>query len=252
MLATLSNPFPAATPARIRSAVNLVGQMARCQATSRLAELLLRALQPFGVDTYAMWAATNPERVDPLASMLSNWPEEWASIYRAERKYLYDPVVVEALKQPGNFFWRDIAVAPNSKAGELFKQARQYGMIDGFTMSSRAQWPVVTALSVSGRELPWDESDEGMASLVAHTFMSRSMYLRAAVVIPAVEDLDGQQRRILCLAAQGQGDKEIAQGLGIGNTTLTSRWERLRQKLGASDRAQAVAIGLWSGQLILA
>src|SRR3978361_1981151 len=134
----------------IQAGMNAVSQMTRCKSTAGLTELLLESLEPFGISTYAMWAAVNPEREDPLASMLSNWPEEWKDIYMSERRYLIDPIVAEVVKKPGHFFWREIEVAPNSEASELFAEARQYGMFDGFTMSSRAQWPVVTALSLSG------------------------------------------------------------------------------------------------------
>jgi DNA-binding CsgD family transcriptional regulator len=236
-------------PSRVRRALGLVGKISRCPSTGPLTELLLEALEPFGVSTYALWAAVNPERVDPLASMLSNWSEEWLEIYMSERKYLYDPIVQEVVKRPGNFFWRDIAIPTSAQASELFKQARQFGMIDGFTMSARAQWPVVTALSLSGRELQWDELEEGVVSMLSHTFIARSMYLRAESVIPAVQALSEQERRILDLAAGGMPDKLIGHELAVQRGTLMNYWARIRGKLGAADRAQSVAIALWSGQI---
>jgi DNA-binding CsgD family transcriptional regulator len=236
-------------PQRVREALSLVTKISRCPSTGPLTELLMEALAPFGVSTYALWAAVNPERVDPLTSMLSNWSDEWLGIYMSGRKYLYDPIVQEAVKQPGNFFWRNISSPATAQAGELFQQARQFGMIDGFTMSARAQWPVVTALSLSGRELQWDEMEEGVVSLLSHTFISRSMYLRDESVIPAVKALSDQERRILNSAAEGAPDKTIAGKLNIQRGTILSHWGRIREKLGANDRAQCVAIGLWSGQI---
>jgi DNA-binding CsgD family transcriptional regulator len=239
-------------PQRVRHALGLVSKLSRCPSTGLLTELLLEALEPFGVSTYALWAAVNPERVDPLTSMLSNWPDEWLRLYMSGRKYLYDPVVQEAVKRPGNFFWRDISTPASTQAGELFKQARQFGMIDGFTMSARAEWPVVTALSLSGPELQWDELEEGVVSMFAHSFIARGMYLREASVIPAVRALSEQERRILELAAEGAPDKKIARDLSIQRGTILSHWERIRKKLGAADRAQSVAIALWSGQINMA
>jgi DNA-binding CsgD family transcriptional regulator len=249
MLTTLAKPSLDIPPPRVRRALRLVGKMTRCSSTGPLTEILLEALQPFGISTYAIWAAVNPERVDPLASMLSNWSDEWARVYMSERKYLYDPVVQEAVKRPGNFFWRDISIPDNSPGSDLFRQARQYGMIDGFTMSARAEWPVVTALSVSGLALEWDELEEGAVSMIAHTFMSRTMYLRAERVIPAVKALSDQERRVLHSAAEGASDKTIARGFGVQPGTIVTHWERIREKLGARDRAQSVAIALWSGQI---
>ncbi len=249
MLATMVDGASQSTPPRVRHALGLVSRLSRCPSTGLLTELLLEALEPFGVSTYALWAAVNPERVDPLTSMLSNWSDEWLILYMSERKYLYDPVVQEAVKRPGNFFWRDISSPASPRAGELFKQARQFGMIDGFTMSARAEWPVVTALSLSGRELQWDELEEGVVSMLAHSFIARGMYLREETVIPAVKALSSQERRILQLAANGAPDKTIASDLSIQRGTILSHWERIRTKLGAADRAQSVAIALWSGQI---
>jgi DNA-binding CsgD family transcriptional regulator len=234
---------------RVRRALSLVSKMSRCPATGLLTELLLEALEPFGVSTYALWATVDPERVDPLASMLSNWSDEWLNIYTTERKDLYHPIVQEAAKRPGNFFWRDISIPVSSQAGELFKHARQFGMLDGFTMSARAEWPVIAALSLSGRELEWDELEEGVVSMLSHTFISRGMYLRAESVIPAVKALSEQERRVLDSAAGGASDKTIARDNGFQRGTVMKHWACIRDKLGASDRAQSVAIGLWSGQI---
>ena len=241
---TLETPLP-----RVRHALSMVGKISRCPSTGLLTELLLEALGPFGVSTYALWAAVNPERINPLTSMLSNWSDEWLEIYMSDRKYLYDPVVQEAVKRPGNFFWRDISAPVTAQAGELFKQARQFGMIDGFTMSARAAWPVVTALSLSGRELHWNELEEGVVSMLAHTFISRGMYLRTESVIPAVKSLSEQERHVLECAADGAPDKIIARDLHIQRGTLLTHWKRIREKLGANDRAQSVAIAMWSGQI---
>ena len=116
-------------------------------------------------------------------------------------------------------------------------------------MSARAEWPVITALSLSGRELEWDELEEGVVSMLSHTFISRGMYLRAESVIPAVKALSEQERRVLESASAGATDKIIARDLSVQRGTLMNHWARIRDKLGASDRAQSVAIALWSGQI---
>ena len=236
---------------RVETALEVVGRMTSSRSTGDIVDLLLESLRPFGVSTYALWATVNPERIDPVRSMLSNWPSEWIDIYLTDRKYLCDPVVEEAARHPGSFFWRDIEITPSAAVQDLFQRARQYGIMDGFTSSSRAQWPVVTALSLSGRELAWDELEEGTVSLISNTFMARMMYIRSEAVIPAVKALSYQERSILRLAAGGLQDKEIARELRIGPSSQSTYWERLREKLGAHDRAQAVAIGLWSGQITL-
>jgi PAS domain S-box-containing protein len=54
--------------------------------------------------------------------------------------------------------------------------------------------------------------------------------------------LSDREREIVLLAAEGLADKEIAKRLGITAGTVRTYWERLRPKLGASNRAQAAAM----------
>jgi LuxR family quorum sensing-dependent transcriptional regulator len=234
---------------RVTKALALVGRISRAQTVGAAVEALQEAVEPFGVSTYTASILANPERVDPRAGMISNMPDEWTEIYMSKRRFLYDPVVQEAVRRPGNFFWRDISDSTSTLGNALFDDARQYGLIDGFSISSRSPWPIATLVSLSGRELLWSDLDQGVVALVASSFMSRVLYLRDMALIPTVKALSPQERRILHLAAEGQSDKEIARELGIHRSTLLTHWGRLRNKLAATDRAHAVAIGLWSGQI---
>lgn len=56
--------------------------------------------------------------------------------------------------------------------------------------------------------------------------------------------LSERERDVLFLAADGLTDKEIAQKLGIGAKTVRTYWDRVRSKLGASSRTQALAMAL--------
>lgn len=56
--------------------------------------------------------------------------------------------------------------------------------------------------------------------------------------------LSERERDVLFLAADGLTDKEIAQRLGIGAKTVRTYWDRVRSKLGASSRTQALAMAL--------
>ncbi len=191
----------------------------------------------------------NPERADPKHNFVSNYPKEWTDIYFKGRKYLVDPVVNEALRTPGSFFWRDISNATSSNGREIFTDARQFGMLDGFSVSARSPWPVATIVSVAGKELSWTDLDQGVICLLASSFMGRILYLREQFVVPPVKILSPQEKRVLYLAAEGGTDKAIALSLGLHPSTVRTHWERIRAKLSASDRANAVAIGLWSGQI---
>jgi DNA-binding CsgD family transcriptional regulator len=63
--------------------------------------------------------------------------------------------------------------------------------------------------------------------------------------------LSNREREILGLLADGLGNKQIAARLGISANTVKTHLELLFERLGASSRAEAVAIGVRRGLLLL-
>lgn len=55
------------------------------------------------------------------------------------------------------------------------------------------------------------------------------------------KSLSRQEERVLNLAKQGYGDKQIAQQLGLSTDTVRTYWQRIRQKVGAATRAEIIA-----------
>ncbi len=58
---------------------------------------------------------------------------------------------------------------------------------------------------------------------------------------PLREPLSERERQIVRLGARGLTDKEIADRLAVSITTVRTYWIRLRRKLNANNRAQAIA-----------
>ena len=59
--------------------------------------------------------------------------------------------------------------------------------------------------------------------------------------------LSPREVQILQHIASGSSTKEVARDLGISSHTVKTHLERIFDKLGANDRAQAVAIAIRSG-----
>lgn len=78
-------------------------------------------------------------------------------------------------------------------------------------------------------------------------------------VVPASSDaiaqrqttLSPREREILALVADGLGNKSIAARLGISEHTVKTHIASIFEKLGAETRAEAVAIGVRSGTILL-
>lgn len=64
---------------------------------------------------------------------------------------------------------------------------------------------------------------------------------------PGTTPLSKREREILQKVANGSTTKQVASELGISPHTVKTHLERIFEKLGANDRAQAVAIAIRSG-----
>ncbi|HSQ28562.1 MAG TPA: LuxR C-terminal-related transcriptional regulator [Gemmatimonadaceae bacterium] len=63
--------------------------------------------------------------------------------------------------------------------------------------------------------------------------------------------LTNREREILALLADGFGNKQIATRLGISPNTVKTHLELLFEKIGVRSRAEAVAVGVRRGMLLL-
>lgn len=75
--------------------------------------------------------------------------------------------------------------------------------------------------------------------------------LAAGLIDPARNDLSSREVEVLQLIAAGKANKQIADELSIGESTVKSHVTNILSKLGASDRAHAVTIGLKRGMIEL-
>jgi DNA-binding NarL/FixJ family response regulator len=64
---------------------------------------------------------------------------------------------------------------------------------------------------------------------------------------PTTTPLSKREKEILQMVANGSTTKEVARDLGISPHTVKTHLERIFEKLGANDRAQAVAIAIRTG-----
>jgi two-component system response regulator DegU len=76
------------------------------------------------------------------------------------------------------------------------------------------------------------------------TFIEEVQHVEDA---PTTTPLSKREREILQMVANGSTTKEVARDLGISPHTVKTHLERIFEKLGANDRAQAVAIAIRTG-----
>ena len=112
------------------------------------------------------------------------------------------------------------------------------------------------AFEIVGVSASTDETPESAEVVLIARTVSR-LAVRAAThdllgaAAAADPPLSHREREVLALLADGLGNKQIAARLDISVNTVKTHLEMLFDKLGASSRAEAVAIGVRRGALLL-
>lgn len=107
------------------------------------------------------------------------------------------------------------------------------------------------------KNAPQDELSRALRAAAAgdgyiQAEVTRPLLARFAEQVPRTEDVPAlapRELEIVTLLAEGLADKQIAARLGLSESTVKGYLRSAYDKLGASDRAQAVAIAL-RGHLI--
>lgn len=233
---------------RVGHALGLIADISSATTVTKTIDVFQTAIEPFGVRLYKNMAITNQVRTRGEQTIASNWPDEWEAFYQGSRAFTFDPVAAAGRTSDG-FFWRDLQSAPTQAGRQLMIDAREVGMVDGFTAIRRVKGAAPVAANFAGESLDWNELDRGVVMLIANSLISRMLYLRDIQITPKIEPLSGRELSILTRAATGRHDKQIALDLELSHQTIHFYWKSIRRKLGASDRANAVAIAMWSGQI---
>lgn len=224
-----------------------------------------RAVQAQGFSTYAVGfipdcaveGGTGSDAQEPF--LLLDWPREWLELYARQGFAADDIAVAEAARTSEPFTWREVQARHPGASAHIFAAAAEFGWGDGFVI------PVHDPLAPTGERF-------GVASLAAARLDRFDAPARAATVSVALTafarartlrqtgprtaghpagrpGLSERERQGLALVAEGLGDAEIGERLGVTRATAHFHVERAKKRLGAATRAQAVAIALLQGLL---
>ena len=235
---------------RAADALVLVSELSSAPTVSRAVDVFQRAVEPFGVNLFRTGARGNKVRGGLEAATVGNWSQEWESFYLGSRAFAFDPIAQEMMKGSEGFFWHDVVWTPTPARRRFMDAAADAGHIDGFIAARSAPGELKTVVSMSGaRPLEWNRLERGVMTFTASTLMSRLLYLRDVQLAPKVTALSDREKDILQHAALGHPDKFIALALNCAHDTIRAHWRSIRRKLVANDRAHAVAVAIWSGQI---
>lgn len=236
---------------RAAAALGQISDLTSASTVSRAIDLFQTAVEPFGIELYRTAAVANVERGLVEAATVSNWSAEWESFYMGAKAFSFDPIVEGVVKGGAGFFWHELQWTPTPVRRRFMADAAEVGLVDGFiaVRSAPGELKAVVSMASSRPLMDWSPVERGVVTFVANALISRVLHLRDVQLAPEVVALSDREKDILRHAAIGRPDKQIALALDCAHDTVRAHWRSIRRKLVASDRAHAVAVAIWSGQI---
>ncbi|MGD9476677.1 helix-turn-helix transcriptional regulator [Shinella sp. G-2] len=180
--------------------------------------------------------------------LLADWPQEWAEIYFQNGFLFQDPTIRRVLSASPTFSWSDFSKGQDIGRNEklVMDRAKDFSLGNGCTVSLVSLDGRNVGFSFAGAEVDDAPEAKGAMTLIASFAFGRALELRTAAT-QASTRLTHREREVVGWISAGKTDWEISVILGISEKAIAKHIYNVRLKLGAMNRAHAVAEAIRKG-----
>ncbi|MDR6817548.1 LuxR family transcriptional regulator [Neorhizobium sp. 2083] len=190
------------------------------------------------------------EVVRPTIVSMRNVPADMESMWFDQGLYLSDPVQLLALRSVQPLYWsyhfEEPSVLNSMAQGPVANYLRAYELARGLTVP--VQTPTHGCATITGfwRQRPdvraLETSFVAEFMLFAHKLHDRLLHQAGQDEIGTIAvRLTPRERECIRLCSEGLSDKQVAFQLGRSISTVVMHLQSAMHKLGARNRAQAIA-----------
>ncbi len=183
--------------------------------------------------------------------LVSAYPDAWRDRYLDQRYVHIDPVVRRIKLDQSPFLW---AEAARFAEGDQATQAkRMFGEAGEFRLKAGLAVPLITlegtaaTVSFGGEAVDLPPEARGMIAMISTFAIARAIDLRDRERKRMLVRLTPREVECLKWAADGKSEWEISVILNVSEHTADKHLANAHRKLGAANRAQAVANALRLG-----
>jgi DNA-binding CsgD family transcriptional regulator len=208
----------------------------------------------YGIANLSYWKLGKNES-SGRAGWISTYDENWIRRYRMSGYITVDPVFKASFARMLPLDWDEVNAA-TPKAREICNGAEKYGIIPrgmSFPIVDASGARALFSINTDMDEKDWRAMRGELAAsfhLIAHYFHQRVREMLDGSMASANETvLSVREREVLLLAAEGKTGPQTAKLLKLSVSAVRLYTSNAMQKLGASNKTQAVAIAYQKGLL---
>lgn len=235
-------------PDRFNKTLSFIDAVEQTRTTAEVEDCLLALAAEFGfTGIFGGLAPMRPVHVSEISSriLFQRYPPEWAHRYDSQGYVFRDPVVERLLRERTPFTWhQSYQTSMQQKNVQLIRgEASEFGLCDGYVVPISTIDGDIAALSFGGPGGIPDSADLSVLNFAASYAVGRRLHHLAASRRPTA-DLTSREWDCLLWAGEGKTDWEISVILGISRSTVIKHITSAREKLGAVNRAHAIATAI--------
>lgn len=228
--------------------LEVIARIDRAVTPQEICDGLTRFTGRFGLES--MIAGTMPSPRDRRRQqeqhlLLSGFPDGWMDRYLSENYVHIDPVIRRIQSDLTPFEWSQALPFVSSenarKAERMFGEAREHRLGAGFAVPMITLDGAIAAISFGGERIDLPPEAPGMISMISSFAIGRAIELRSRDVRRRDASLTPREIECLKWAADGKTEWEIGVILSISEHTADKHLANAQRKLGAANRAQAIA-----------
>jgi DNA-binding CsgD family transcriptional regulator len=221
--------------------------VASCTTLSGVRELFRKEVARHGYVSSACRAIVPTEGGAKSEFLLfRNWTKDWAAFSDQRNFSTNSFAIIEARRRMSPFTWRDVKESRAFSAAEqeVWDAALAWGWNNGFVLPVHGPGGYFATVSMASpeRDLNLDPGNRLHLQMIA-TLAHERCYVLANLTSVESPHVTMSARELECLrwVAAGKTDWEIGMILSISASTVKFHINGARAKLGARNRAQAVA-----------
>ena len=234
-------------------ALTLIAEFGTATDEQSIVTLLRSLCQQMGFDHFRLGFISPSSIQRPDVRIFNGCPGPWVQTYDEKGLFAVDPVVRKGMAQSMPILWANLIAEccdQQDAAGlEVMMLAQEAGLRDGITIPWHGPNGHVGLLSLITRtprtEHQWLSAIPFLSWLSSHVFEAVARVCASAMQPRG--SLSLRELEVCRWAAEGKQVSDIAKILGITPRTVTFHLERIAEKLGASNKNQAISWALKQG-----
>jgi LuxR family transcriptional regulator, quorum-sensing system regulator SolR len=234
------------SPWTLKSLCDAYEALQRAQTPEELRVAMAKFARQMGFEHFIYALSINAPSLKPQQYALNGFPHEWLERYVARGYFKLDPVVRHAQTTSLPAIWTEDRFHDSKATAEFWDDAKAFGLSCGLTFAVHEQ-PGVTGIFSLVRDRALDLPALEMAALIGRAQMFASMLHHAVgrIDLPRLLPeknvaLTPRERECLRWSADGKTAWEIGRILNIAERTVVFHVNNVIQKLGASNKTQAI------------